>query len=200
MLAVACAQLSLLLSEPLHAGVPSGTGFTYQGQLGVSNSPVSGTYNVTFTLYDALASGNQIGTMLTNTVAVGTNGVFMVVLDFGPNAFNGEARWLELGVRTNGNGAFTLLSPRQQLTPLPYALKAATAGQVAATNIVGTLSSSQFGPSVTFSNLATRYATLTNATIQTLSAGTINGSGAALGNLPISGDPLARFAPTPPLI
>jgi len=195
-----CVLFGLLTSKPLRAGVPNGTAFTYKGQLGVSNSAVAGTYNITFALYDAIITGTQIGPILTNTVTVGTNGVFMSVLDFGPSAFNGEARWLELSVRTNGNGAFTKLSPRQALTPTPYAMQAATAGQVAAANIVGTLSSSQFAPSVTFSNLATRYANLTNATVQSLTVGTVSGSGAALRNMPISGDPLARFAPTPSLI
>jgi len=198
--AAACALFSLLASKPLHAGVPAGTAFTYKGQLGVSNNTVTGTYDLTFALYDALLSGAQIGPLLTNTFTVGSNGAFIAVLDFGQAAFTGDARWLELSVRTNGSGAFTQLSPRQQVTPAPYAMQAANAGQVASTNILGTLSSSQFAPSVAFSNLVTRYATLTNATIQNLSAGTVSGSGAALGNLPVSGDPMARFAPTPSLI
>src|SRR5258708_6107227 len=105
-MAVACALLGLLSSEPLRAGVPYGTAFTYEGQLGVSNSAVTGRYDLTFTLYDAILSGTQMGPTLTNTVTVGSNGVFMVVLDFGPAALNGEARWLELSVRTNSNGAF----------------------------------------------------------------------------------------------
>ena len=177
----------------------NGTAFTYEGQLSTGTNGVSGTYNLTFALYDALLSGTQIGPTLTNTVIVGSNGVFITSLDFGL-AFNGEARWLELSVRTNGSGAFTLLSPRQPLTPTPYALLATTAGQVAATNIVGALGSGQLPPSIAFSNTAIRFATITNATVQSLTAGTIAGDGAALRNLSLAGDPLAPFAPTPPMV
>jgi len=41
--------------------------------------------------------------------------------------FNGTPRWLDIGVRTNGGGAFTTLTPRQELTASPYAV---TAGNV----------------------------------------------------------------------
>jgi hypothetical protein len=45
-----------------------------------------------------------------------TNGQFMVPLDFGPGAFNGEARWLAITVQG------TPLSPRQEVRAAPYAL------------------------------------------------------------------------------
>jgi hypothetical protein len=51
-----------------------------------------------------------------------TDGLFTVQLnaggDFGANAFNGDERWLQISV--NGSA----LSPRQSLTPAPYALYA----------------------------------------------------------------------------
>jgi hypothetical protein len=51
--------------------------------------------------------------------------VFTVALDFGPAAFNGDTRWLEIAVRTNGlAGAFTALTPRQPLSSTPYAITA----------------------------------------------------------------------------
>jgi hypothetical protein len=52
------------------------------------------------------------------------DGYFTVELDFkDANAFNGEARWLQIGVRPGGStGGFTTLSPRQEVTPAPYAL------------------------------------------------------------------------------
>ena len=82
----------------------------------------------------------------TNTpapVAV-SNGLFTVTLDFGTGIFTGPARWLEIGVRTANIGAFTTLSPRQQLTPAPYALFAARAGSV--TN--GAITTSMLGDRV----------------------------------------------------
>ena len=43
-------------------------------------------------------------------------------LDFGSNAFGGDARWLQIAVQCSGDTGFTTLSPRQPLTPAPYAL------------------------------------------------------------------------------
>ncbi len=100
--------------------------FTYQGRLSDGANPASGRFDLRFALYDALSAGTQIGATVTNTVTV-TAGTFSTTLNFGTNAFNGEARWLELAVRTNGSAsAFTPLSPRQALTPAPYALYALT--------------------------------------------------------------------------
>ena len=61
-----------------------------------------------------------------------TNGLFRVALDFGAAAFTGPARWLEIGVRTNGSsGEFATLTPRQPITPTPHALFAGQAGMLA---------------------------------------------------------------------
>ncbi len=46
-------------------------------------------------------------------------------MDFGSEVFDGNARWLEVGVRPgdlNDSNAYTTLTPRQQVTPTPYAL------------------------------------------------------------------------------
>ena len=52
-----------------------------------------------------------------------SNGLFTVLLDFGMAAFDGNSRWLEIIIRTNGEPS-TTLAPRQQLTAAPYALHA----------------------------------------------------------------------------
>jgi len=106
-------------SSPL---TPVGSGFTYQGRLVASGSPASGNYDFTFTLFDAATGGNQIGntiTALNQTLSIGT---FTTVLDFGSSVFRGDARWLQIGVRPSGGPSFTILSPRQALTPAPYAM------------------------------------------------------------------------------
>jgi hypothetical protein len=54
-----------------------------------------------------------------------SGGLFTVQLEFCPEAFNGDARWLEIAVRAgNSTGVYTILSPRQPITPTPYALYA----------------------------------------------------------------------------
>ena len=107
---------------------PLGTAFTYQGRLTDGASAANGSYDLTFTLYDAATKGSRVAEPLTNAVPV-SNGVFVVVLDFGTGAFPGADRWLEIGVRTNGAASdFTRLTPRQALTLTPYAAYAPSAG------------------------------------------------------------------------
>jgi hypothetical protein len=108
---------------------PVGTAFTYQGRLVDNGSPANGNYDLRFTLYNALSGGSTIGVPITSAPTAVSNGLFTVTLDFGGGIFSGNARWLEMGVRTNGSVlAYTLLIPRQELTPTPYALYAPSAG------------------------------------------------------------------------
>jgi len=112
--------------------------FTYQGRLTDGGTAANGNYDLQFVLFDSLSGGAQVGSTQTlNTVAV-SNGVFTVSLDFGANAFNGANRFLEISARPLGGGAFTLLSPRQQITSTPYAvrsLNAASADSIPASGV-----------------------------------------------------------------
>jgi len=118
----------LALFGSIHQSVAQGTtAFTYQGQLRDGGTNANGAYTMIFKLYDALASGNQIGTTLTNSPTL-FNGLFTVNLDFGAGAFNGSARWLDITI-TNGPTTQTL-SPRVQVLPSPYAQFAAVAATV----------------------------------------------------------------------
>ncbi len=111
---------------------PMGTAFEYRGKLNTSGSPANGLHNFQFNLYDAGSGGTGIGTPnVLNHVNV-SNGMFTVRLDFGALAgtFNGEARWLQIAVQTNGGSVFTTLSPRQPAPLTPYALYAVKAGGV----------------------------------------------------------------------
>jgi hypothetical protein len=103
--------------------VPVGDAFTYQGYLEDGGSPANGSYDLQFELYDAGAGGSQVGgTINLDNVPV-TDGLFTAELDFGSGLFGGGALWLEIGVRPGASGgAFTILTPRQELTPAPYAL------------------------------------------------------------------------------
>src|SRR5208337_747183 len=115
-----------------------GTAFTYQGQLQNNGSPASGTYNLTFTLFNTNTSGVAIAGPVTNTAVSVTNGLFTVLIDFGPGMFTGETNWLQIGVESNGVSSFTTLTPRQELTPTPNAIYAESANTLS-----GTLSASQ---------------------------------------------------------
>jgi len=123
-----------------------GTAFTYQGQLQNNGSPASGTYNMTFTLFAASSDGGPMAGPVTNNGVILSNGLFTVSIDFGTGVFTGSTNWLQIGVKTNGSVAFTPLSPRQQLTPTPYAIFATTAsslsGTLPATQLSGALPAS----------------------------------------------------------
>lgn len=107
------------------ASAPLSTGFTYQGQLMQSGSPVNGTCDFRFSLWDAASLGTQIGSTQTILGVTVSNGLFTVQLDFGASAFSGDARWLEIAARyPAGSGSYTTLTPRQPLTAAPYALYA----------------------------------------------------------------------------
>ncbi|HEY5910022.1 MAG TPA: hypothetical protein VJA21_05400, partial [Verrucomicrobiae bacterium] len=144
---VAAAFAFLACSCPPILAAPLGMAFTYQGRLTDSGQPANGIYDLRFTIYDALVDGIVVGGPLTNTATSVSNGLFTVTLDFGSSVFASDARWLEVGVRTNGTGAFETFPTRQALTATPYALFAANAGTAA-------VASSVAGNSITALNIA----------------------------------------------
>src|SRR3989304_1874395 len=127
MLSVLTLVVALTPAAAPLAAAPLGTAFTYQGQLKEDGVPIDGTAHLRFSLWDAAGNGSppvgggQIGaSQLLANVAV-TNGLFTVPLNggdqFGANAFNGEARWLQVEVCADaGCGTLTILAPPQPLT------------------------------------------------------------------------------------
>jgi hypothetical protein len=139
------------------------TTFTYQGRLmDTNNSPANGLYDFRFTVYVSENNpGSVAGPILLPATPV-TNGLFTVTLDFGGSyPFPGFDRWLGIEVRTNGSGPFAALSPRQEVTPTPYA--------ITAQNV---LSGGLSGNPVTFNNPANSFSGngggLTNVNAATL--------------------------------
>jgi hypothetical protein len=111
------------------AQVVPGSTFTYQGRLTENGAPANGVYDLRFILYSAESGGSQVGaiTETKDNVTV-ANGLFTVTLNFGLGVFDGSPRWLEIAVRPGASsGDFTVLSPRQRITPTPYAFHAAMA-------------------------------------------------------------------------
>ncbi len=136
------------------AVTPMGTGFTYQGTLQDNHQPADGVYDLQFSLYAVQTGGTALNTRTTENIAI-THGLFTVYLDFGAAPFNGEARWLEAAVRPGSStGDFTTLTPRQYLSPVPYALYASTVPWSGISGAPTVISSVSGGPGLTTSGTA----------------------------------------------
>jgi hypothetical protein len=120
------ATLLAAASLTLSAHAQSSTAFTYQGFLRDDGQPANGQYDLRFALYDSPSGGNQIGIIVFVEDVNVADGLFTVEVDFGTVPFNtGARRWIEIGVRPgNSTGGHSLLSPRIELTPVPYAIYA----------------------------------------------------------------------------
>lgn len=171
---------SLLIG--IQPALAQGTAFTYQGQLNNSSGPATGSYDFTFGLFDNNATNSgQVGSTQTLPGVGVTNGLFTVTLDFGAS-FSGASRWLAIGVRTNGGGSYTALSPLQSVTPTPYAVyapnagMAASANSVAGSNIVGPVGLTQLPAGV-----------LTNGGSGVQLSGSFTGDGSQLTSVTIPG-------------
>ena len=153
---LALALLSTLNLQP--STFAQGTAFTYQGQLQNNGSPASGTYNLTFSLFNVNSGGTAVAGPVTNNAVSVTNGLFTVLIDFGPGVFTGATNWLEIGVATNGVSSFTTLAPRQQLTPTPYAIYAENVNAAGISGTVPNASlSGTYGNAVTLNNAGNNF-------------------------------------------
>lgn len=179
---------------------PLGSAITYQGQLQQSGLPADGTCGFEFSLWDAAGSGmppsggGQLGGTQTVSPLAVTGGLFTVQLnganEFGPSAFAGDDRWLQIRVRCPDAGSYTTLGPRQKLTAAPYALYAPSAGSAGDVACSGCVSSGDLANSavtstqiaagtIQASDLAFTPGTVTSITAGSgLTGGTITTSGA----------------------
>ena len=110
---------ALTCSAGISLAEPLSTAFTFQGRLGDGGNPANGSYDLKFTLYDDATNGMIVAGPVTNSPVAVTDGLFSAELEFGAEPFTGDARWLQIEVRTNGDGIFVPLSPRQELTATP---------------------------------------------------------------------------------
>ena len=168
------AGLGIALNPQLSTAHAQGTAFTYQGRLNFNGNPAAGNFDVRFAVFDTNTNGNQFGFTLTNSATAVTNGLFAVTLDFGAGIFTGPSRWLEISARTNGNGAFATLTPRQALTPTPYAMFANTAS-----NVSGTVSAAQIGGGTLLNSVLPTSPSFSG----TVSANQISGNGGNVTNV-----------------
>jgi hypothetical protein len=132
----AIATLLAAASLTLSAYAQSSTAFTYQGFLRDNGQPANGVYDLRFALYDSANGGSQIGDLVFVEDVNVADGLFTVEVDFGTVPFNtGARRWIEIGVRPgNSTGGHSLLTPRIELTPVPYAIYAQNVANNAVAN------------------------------------------------------------------
>jgi hypothetical protein len=113
-------------------GCPAETNpFTYQGSLeNPPGMPVTDLCDFKFGLWDDQTAGNLVDVIfphenpaVVSNVAV-SGGGFTATLDYGPNVFDGDPRWLAIEVQCSGDPSFVPLSPRIPLLPTPYAMRA----------------------------------------------------------------------------
>jgi hypothetical protein len=132
----------LLAAVALTSAAPPNTAFTYQGRLHHTGDPANGLYDFSFRLMNELKEGNQLGQKINLEDVMLTNGYFVVSLDFGPDVFDGTPLFLDIAVTKNSKLPFpkVTLSPRQPITPTPYAISAQRlCGTVDASQITGLL-------------------------------------------------------------
>jgi len=103
---------------------PIGSAFTYQGRLTSGGTPITASSDLSFSLWTAQTGGSPVGTPVMATLTP-DDGLFTASLDFGVNAWNGNARWLQIDVRSpsGGIGPYTTLTPRQPVSPAPYSVQ-----------------------------------------------------------------------------
>jgi hypothetical protein len=100
----------------------------YQGRLTDGASAGNGQYDMRFQAYDTETGGTAQGAAVNVDNVQVTNGVFTVQLKLGSSLTkNFAAKFLEIGVKP-GNAAagdpYTILTPRQPITAVPYAINA----------------------------------------------------------------------------
>ena len=122
------------------------TSFTYQGKLLEAGSPVVTPRDLKFNLFKD-ADGTQVGSEIVVPNVTVNNGIFTVILDFGASVYTGEQLSLEVAVSSPGANVYTSLTPRQQITAAPYAVRAlnSTAAETAVnTEQLGGVPADQF--------------------------------------------------------
>lgn len=115
------------------AGTSQGVGFTYQGRLMEGGEPAEGRFDLFFAVFDRPEEGRRLSETIVRENVEVAGGYATVELDFGdsPAVFNGEDRWLQIGVRRAGSaGPEIMLRSRQKVTGAPSALRAHSADLV----------------------------------------------------------------------
>jgi hypothetical protein len=96
--------------------------FTYQGKLNNNGMVVNTNCDFIWNIYADSSGGTSLATD-TDTNQLVANGLFTAVVNVPSSVIDGNSRFVEIQVRCpTGSGAYTTLSPRQELFATPYAL------------------------------------------------------------------------------
>ncbi len=98
LLGATSAGAASLRVEAIAPLTPTGTGFSYQGKLKNETAPANGQFGFQFALYDAHTDGTLVAGPIRLYIQTVSEGLVTVLVDFGATAFNGDARYLEIGV------------------------------------------------------------------------------------------------------
>jgi len=107
------------------ASIAAAQAIPFQGLLTDNvGTPLDGTYDLQFTLYDAVSGGSPVGSAINIGDIVIAGGIVNTELNFG-DAFWSADRWLEVGVRDGASvGSYEPISPR---TPILWSPRATSA-------------------------------------------------------------------------
>jgi hypothetical protein len=120
----------LSLTAGIVSAAPSTQSITYQGKLADSSgNSLTGTYPVTFSLYDVSSGGTALATDTHSVTAA--KGLFTTQITFDPSLYDGRGLWLGIAV-----GSDPEMTPRQDIRPVPYALALVGSASGSVTTIV----------------------------------------------------------------
>lgn len=192
--------MAALLAGALHAQVT--TAFTYQGELEEQGSPASGQYDFRFLLYQAESGGTAFAGPVSVDDVLVNDGLFTAEVDFGFNAWGITDQFLEIRVREgDSSGGYTILAPRQQITPAPLAQHALNvendaigADQISSNAVGGSeLSSASVGSSqLADDSVDQRHLRSDSVTGQAIADNSVSGQNVV--DLSLGGNELADFS------
>lgn len=110
-----------LLALAVHA--QTATTFTYQGRLYNNGQLANGSYVLRIRPHSTLTGESPLASALDTLALTVVDGIFSTTLDFGAGVFSGGPVFLDIQVQAPAS-SFVQLSPRQPVTPTPYAINA----------------------------------------------------------------------------
>ncbi|MDZ4811053.1 MAG: hypothetical protein SGI99_00360 [Pseudomonadota bacterium] len=113
----------LLSLMALASYAQTATTFTYQGRLYNNGQLANGSYVLRIRPHSTLIGESPLAAALDTLALTVVDGIFSTTLDFGAGVFSGGPVFLDIQVQAPAS-SFVPLTPRQPVTPTPYAINA----------------------------------------------------------------------------